>query len=92
LLLATGIAAIIDPWSKALTIYHRLTNFTDLWRASFCLLILSCGLILCTSLPDDSSVYKGAGGVFPVLLYVSFGSLFGFTSTSIFRYFKESWC
>ncbi|KAJ1422527.1 hypothetical protein B484DRAFT_399042 [Ochromonadaceae sp. CCMP2298] len=76
LLLSTGIAAVLDPLFKALTFYVRIRTFH--------------GLVLCAGLPGDLSLYRGAGGVLPVSLYVGFGALFGFSNTCVFRYFKEN--
>lgn len=89
LLLATGLAAVIDPCFKALTNYYRLKTMDDILKATAVLVLLCLGLILCASLPGDISLYKGGGGALPILLYISFGSLFGFSSISIFRYFKD---
>jgi hypothetical protein len=89
LLLATAIAAIIDPWTKALTYYFRFQTISTLWTATLILIGLTGGLLICASLPDDSSIYGGNGGVLPVLLYVSFGAFFGFTNTCVFRYYKD---
>jgi hypothetical protein len=86
--LATGITAVIDPLSKFATYYIRLESFASLRAATAVLCLLAVGLVLCATLPGDLSLYRGAGGILPVLLYVSFMGLFGFTNTSIFRYFK----
>jgi hypothetical protein len=86
--LATGITAVIDPLLKFATYYIRLESFASLRAATAVLCLLAVGLVLCATLPGDLSLYRGAGGVLPVLLYVSFMGLFGFTNTSIFRYFK----
>lgn len=90
LLLATGITAVLDPMFKFLTNYIRIETFGGLKIATSLLVLLTIGLILCAALPNDLSLYHGAGGVLPVALYVSFGALFGFTNTSIFRYFKST--
>lgn len=89
LLLATGIAAILDPIFKALTNYIRINTFKGLQKATLVLLLLTSGLILCASLPSSSKLYQGAGGIFPVSLYLCFTSLFGFSNTCVFRYFKD---
>jgi hypothetical protein len=86
--LATGIAAVIDPLSKFMTYYVRLETVQSLQVATACLVMLATGLILCATLPSGLTLYKGSGGALPVLLYVSFMALFGFTNTCIFRYFK----
>jgi hypothetical protein len=89
LLLATGITAVIDPLAKWLTYYVRFESFRGLLLGSTALVFLATGLVLCAALPGDLSLYQGSGGALPVCLYISFGALFGFTNTSIFRYFKE---
>lgn len=89
LLLATGIAAIVDPWTKAVTYYVRLTTLRSLGFATATLVCLCSGLIICAGLPTTSSLYQGNGGVLPVLLYVSFASFFGFANTCVFRFYKE---
>jgi MFS family permease len=89
LLLATAIAAIIDPWTKAATYYFRLQSISKLWMATSVLICLSCGLILCAALPNNSAIYGGNGGVVPVILYVTFAASFGFTNTCVFRYYKD---
>jgi len=90
LLLATGITAVLDPMFKFLTNYTRFETFGGLKVATCVLVCLTVGLILCAALPGDLSLYRGDGGALPVALYVSFGALFGFTNTSIFRYFKST--
>lgn len=88
--LATGIAAVIDPLSKFATYYVRLETTRSLRTTTVCLVMLAVGIVLCAALPGHLSLYRGTGGVLPVFLYVSFMALFGFTTTSIFRYFKSS--
>lgn len=90
LLLSTGISAVLDPMFKFLTNYVRLETFQSLQIATCVLLLQTVGLILCAALPGDLGLYQGAGGVLPVALYVSFGALFGFTNTCVFRYFKST--
>jgi len=90
LLLSTGISAVIDPLFKFLTNYVRFETFQSLQIATGVLLLQTIGLILCAALPEDLSLFQGAGGVLPVALYVSFGALFGFTNTCVFRYFKTT--
>ncbi len=90
LLLATGISAMIDPWFKSLTYYVRWEDYQSLQGATVMLIFLTLGLFLCASQPSSSALYtSSAAGVLPIFLYVSFNSLFGFTTISIFRYFKE---
>lgn len=90
LLLATGISAMIDPWCKMLTFVLRWKALTSLQGATLTLFLLTLGLFICASQPTDSTLYTSqAGGALPVILYVCFNALFGFTTISIFRYFKE---
>lgn len=88
LMLSTGIAATIDPLAKSFTIYYRLKHKSSLILASLMLLLLACLLIIAATLPSDSILYKN-GEALPVVLYIVFSSLFGFTNTCIFRYFKD---
>lgn len=90
LLFATGLSAFIDPWFRALTGFVRIRSISGLWCAGILLLVLAGLLLMCAGLPASSSLYKGYGGIFPVILYISFNSLFGFTNTCVFRFFKES--
>lgn len=90
LLLATGIAAVVDPMFKALTNYVRIKTFHGLLRATALLVTMAVGLLLCAALPNSSALYQGAGGILPIMLYVTFGSTFGFANTCVFRYFKDN--
>lgn len=90
LLLATGISAMIDPWFKCLTYYYRWEDYQSLQGATVMLVVLTLGLFLCASQSSSSTLYTSStAGILPILLYISFNALFGFTSISIFRYFKE---
>jgi hypothetical protein len=88
LLLATGIAAVVNPWSRLLTDYYRIETIEGLWQAALCLLLLSLGLVLCASLPPSLPLFQEAGGVVPVTLYVLFGNLFGYINTCMYRFIK----
>lgn len=90
LLLATGIAATIDPIFRATTYYIRIQTITGLWTAGAVLIALVIGLLICATLPASSSLYQGNGGILPVFLYVTFNATFGFTNTCVFRYYKDS--
>lgn len=90
LLFATGLSAFIDPWFRALTAYVRITSITGLWLAGAFLVFLASLLLLCAGLPSSSPLFAGYGGIMPIILYISFNSLFGFTNTCVFRFFKES--
>jgi hypothetical protein len=90
LLLATGITAVIDPILKAVTAFVRLETLLGLQLSACSLTLLLGGLLLCTTLPVTLSLFSGAGGVFPIALYVSFGALFGFSNTCVYRYFKAN--
>eukprot|EP01039_Chlorochromonas_danica_P006424 gene6424-7083_t len=91
LVLAGGLAAITNPWTRLLTDYYRLTTIQELWYAVIFLVFLTIVLLLCAFLPSSSSVYSAsAGGALPVIAYVGFGNLFGYTNTCIFRYAKDS--
>ena len=89
LLFSTGLSAIIDPCFRFFTNYYRFRTFQQLLIASAVLVGLALGLIICSSLSPSSSFYTNNNGCLPVLCYISFNSLFGFTNISIFRYFKE---
>ncbi len=90
LLLATGLTAVIDPLFKALTAYVRIETVAGLKMSVAVQCLLTAGLLLCVVLPSSLSIYQGAGGVLPILLYVGFGALFGFTNTCGYRYFKHN--
>lgn len=90
LLLATGITAMVDPLCKAATAYARIETLGGLQLSSLCLALLTASLVLCIVLPSSLPLFSGAGGVLPVSLYVSFGALFGFSNTCVFRYFKQN--
>eukprot|EP01033_Poteriospumella_lacustris_P013003 gene13003-9300_t len=70
-----------DHSSRVLLFATGLSAFIDPWFRAL------TGYV---RLPASSSLYKGYGGIFPVILYISFNSLFGFTNTCVFRFFKES--
>lgn len=89
LLLATTIAAIVDPIFRASTYYLRFRSFAGLGCATMTLISLSCALLILANLPESSPIYSGNGGYLVVILYVTFNGLHVFTNTSIFRYFKE---
>jgi hypothetical protein len=89
LLFATTIGAIIDPIAKYLTNYMRFKTLNQLICASVMLLLLASGLIISSVLPSSSSFYTEGNGLFPMLCYICFNTLFGFTNISVFRYFKE---
>ena len=80
---------MIDPAAKYLTHFFRVRSVRGFQGLSLLLLLLSGGLVLCAAFPSSSSLYRGYGGVLPVLLYVAVGGLFGFSNTCVFRYFKE---
>ena len=91
LLLATSISAILDPLFKGLTNYVRIKSMEGFLYASTTLFSLGISLILCALLPEDSDIYRSpSGGALPIILYISFCGLFGYTNTSIFRYFKDT--
>jgi hypothetical protein len=81
---------VLDPIFKALTYYIRIRTFQGLRTATCALILLALGLVLCAALPANLPLYKGAGGILPISLYVGFGALFGFSNTCVFRYFKEN--
>eukprot|EP01031_Cornospumella_fuschlensis_P041126 gene41126-50174_t len=89
LLLATGLYAIINPWSRYATDYYRLESIVGLWQGAAWLVVFTLGLLLCATLPASLALYQGAGGILPVVLYVAFGCLFGYTNTCVYRYLKE---
>lgn len=84
LLFSTGFAAAIDPIFKFLTNFYQFSTIKSLILASIVLYFIALCLILCTIYGIDS---PGAGAI-PVLLYISFGALFGFTSTCFYRILK----
>lgn len=89
LLLATGLYAIINPWFRYATDYYRLESIQGLWQGAGVLVVLTLGLLLCATLPSNLALYRGAGGILPIILYVAFGCLFGYTNTCVYRYLKE---
>ncbi|RYH26715.1 hypothetical protein EON65_14145 [archaeon] len=89
LLLATGLYAVINPWSRYVTDYYRLESIQGLWQGAAWLGVLTFGLLLCATLPANLALYQGAGGILPIILYVAFGCLFGYTNTCVYRYLKE---
>eukprot|EP00981_Chlorochromonas_danica_P000737 scaffold167_cov168-Ochromonas_danica.AAC.4 len=67
LVLAGGLAAITNPWTRLLTDYYRLTTIQELWYAVIFLVFLTIVLLLCAFLPSSSSVYSAsAGGALPI--------------------------
>ena len=90
LLLATSLASVVDPMFRLFTEYQRFETIQELLVSTILLISIGLGLIICASLPIESPLYQGSGGILPVCLYVSFGALFGYTNTSIFRYFKTN--
>ncbi len=89
LLFATGTAAIVDPWSRFCTNFYHLNTYKQLLYASSVLFFLALGLIICSVIPPSSSFYIEGNSFLPVVLYICFNALFGYTNISIFRYFKE---
>ena len=91
LLLATSISAILDPLFKGLTNYVRIKSIEGFMYATVTLFSLGLSLLMCAILPADSSIYQSpSGGALPIILYISFCGLFGYSNTSIFRYFKDN--
>ena len=91
LLLATSISAILDPLFKGLTNYVRIKSIEGFMYATVTLFSLSLSLLMCAILPADNSIYRSSsGGALPIILYISFCGLFGYSNTSIFRYFKDN--
>lgn len=89
LLLATGITAVLDPSFKALTAIKRIQSVRGLIMSAVCLSLMTVGLLICAALPPRSPLFDHAGGVVPILLYTSFQATFGFSNTSVYRYFKD---
>lgn len=90
LLLATGIASVVDPVLKAATAFVLIKTIPGLLFATVILFAICSGLLVCACMDPNSTLYEGSGGALPIILYIVFGGLFGFTNTSIFRYFKEN--
>lgn len=89
LLLATGLAAIINPWARLLTDYYRLSTVPALWTAVALMLLLTGGLVLCATLPAELALFRGSGGALPIVLFVMLGNLFGYINTCVFRQVKD---
>jgi uncharacterized membrane protein YjfL (UPF0719 family) len=92
LLLATGIACTLDPMFRSFTVYRALDTMREIVIGTCVLVSLAILLVITLALPHDSSLLNsdgGVGGVYPVLLYVLFGVLFGFINTSVFLYLKH---
>jgi len=91
LLLATSISAMLDPLFKGLTNYMRIKSIEGFVYTTVTLFTLGFSLLMCAILPVDSDIYRSSsGGVVPIILYISFCGLFGYSNTSIFRYFKDN--
>lgn len=90
ILLATGIFCVMDPICRSLTIFWSLSSFSHLSKASSFLYFLALLLLLPLTLPSSALHTSPIGGLYPVLLYVLFGTLFGFINTSVFLYLKHS--
>lgn len=90
LLFATSIASACNPLFRMSTEYYELKSQMQLFIASIGVISVGLTILTCAFLPSDSSIYKGNGGVLPVILYISFNGLFGYTNTCIFRYLKSN--
>jgi len=96
LLYATGFYCVMDPLAKSFTLFFRATQLKHFLFITAILCTLSSFLVLCATLPYDSSngdmkwLYEGyGGGATVVTAYVCIGGLFGYSNTCVFRYFKE---
>jgi hypothetical protein len=89
LLFSTAVSCIVDPFCRAMTEYLHVTTVKGLSLLSAALVILSSILVVCTSLNTDNILYTSElGGILPASSNILFVTIFGFTNTSIFRYFK----
>lgn len=88
LLYATGITAVVDPFSRALTNVARFKTTPAFFLASGCLGCLSLALVTILCLPPSTPLFKGSG-FGTVIAYVGFNALNVFTNTCIFRFIKE---
>eukprot|EP01034_Spumella_vulgaris_P031989 gene31989-39518_t len=90
LLLATSIAAVIDPLFRGLTAIVQLETAFELQMTCVALTFVLAGLLLSVELPQHLALFQGVGGIFPITLYVTFGGLFGYSNTCVYRYFKSN--
>jgi hypothetical protein len=90
ILLATGIFCVVDPICRSLTIFWSLSSISLLSSASFLLYSIATLLLIPLLLPSSSPLLSSpVGGLYPILLYISFGALFGFINTSVFLFLKQ---
>jgi hypothetical protein len=90
-LFATSILCILDPLCRSLTAFWSLSSLSQLTSASLILYSLATLLLIPLALSSTASPLLSApgGGVYAILTYVSFGTLFGFINTSVFLYLKQ---
>ena len=91
LLLATGISCTLDPMFRAYTLWNPITTHTRVKQFSFALFTLATVMFVLLVIPSNSSILESkVGGILPVVLYVSFNLIFGYTNTSLFLLMKSS--
>lgn len=89
LFLATSISSILDPVFRALTEFKRIETYFGFIISTVVLISLAFLLLICAVANPASSIYAyHNNNLLPLIFYISFDSLFGFTLTSIFLYFK----
>jgi MFS family permease len=90
ILLATGIFCVLDPLCRSMTVFWSLSSISFLSFASYLLYSIAILLLIPLLLPSSSALLSSpVGGLYPILLYVSFGTLFGFINTSVFLFLKQ---
>jgi hypothetical protein len=88
---ATGEAAMVDPIFRFYTAYFRFESLTQIHRATYMLIFLSLCMLSLQFLPSTFVLFTDPlGGLSMVTLNVLFVTLFVFTNTSSFLYFKEN--
>jgi hypothetical protein len=89
-LIATSTLCILDPLCRSLTTFWSFSTLSQLTVASLILYSLAALLLVPLALSSSSSLFTApGGGVYAILAYVSFGTLFGFINTSVFLFLKQ---